>query len=317
MSKKPKLVVICGPTGVGKTGFAIRIARRFSGEIVGADSMQIYRQMDIGTAKPTVSEQAAIRHHMVDIVDPDEDFDAAEYARRAAACIKELASRSALPLVVGGTGLYIKALLYGLSEDAPSDLRVRKALQTELEQAGPAAMHRRLSRTDPLAARRLHPNDSYRILRALEVLELTGQSICTHQQRHGFAHTPYDTLKIGLTLPREKLYADIDRRVDLMLAKGLEDEVRRLLNCGYAATSKSMQALGYRHMHAYIDGCMDLDEAVRTLKRDHRRYAKRQMTWLRADSRLNWLTPTQLDDALELVAAHLADRCGNDPQRLG
>ncbi len=303
--KKPKIVVICGPTGVGKTGFAIQLAQRFSGEIVGADSMQIYRQMDIGTAKPTAEEQAAIRHHMVDIIDPDQDFDAAAYARQAAECLERLAAQCKLPFVVGGTGLYIKALLHGLTASAPSDPRVREELKAALKRNGSAAMHQRLAAADPEAAQHLHPNDGYRILRALEVLEITGRSIRTHHAAHGFAHTHYDALKIGLSLPRESLYARIDLRVERMLSDKLEDEVRTLLDRGYAPSLKSMQSLGYRHMGDYIQGRLEFEEAVRTLQRDHRRYAKRQMTWFRADSQVNWLMPDQFEDAAGLIVTHL------------
>ncbi len=303
-SPKTKIVVICGPTGVGKTGFAVRLARRFHAEIVGADSMQIYRRMDIGTAKPTPGEQAAVQHHMVDIVDPDENFDAATYARRASTCIERLTARKIRTLVVGGTGLYIKALLHGLAPMLPSDPSIREQLQAAMAADGPAAMHARLAAVDPQAARRLHPNDRYRILRALEVQAVTGESIFTHHDAHGFGQSRYDTLKIGLTLPREELYNRIDGRVDLMLNQGLEEEVRGLLAQGYDPGLKSMQSLGYRHLSAVIREKLPLEEAVGILKRDHRRYAKRQMTWFRRDPQVQWLTPGQLDEADVMVEKH-------------
>jgi tRNA dimethylallyltransferase len=300
-----KIVVICGPTGVGKTGFAIRLARQIGGEIVGADSMQIYRGMDIGTAKPTAAEQAAVPHHMVDIVDPGEDFDAAEYGRRAEICVSALISAGKTPFVVGGTGFYIKALVYGLADAAASDSRVHDRLAAELERTSPQSMHQRLSRVDPQSALRIHPNDTFRILRALEVYHLTGRPLTAHHNDHGFARVRFDALRIGLTLPREELYAQIDRRVDAMLDQGLVAEVRALLAKGVDPRLKSMQSLGYRHMADYLQGRLSWDEAVRTLKRDHRRYAKRQMTWFGADNLVQWLQPDQFPEAVALVEEFL------------
>ncbi len=304
-----KIVVICGPTGVGKTGFAIRLAQRFGGEIVGADSMQIYRGMDIGTAKPTAAEQSAVVHHMVDIVDPGEDFDAAEYGRRAEKCVAALISKGKTPFVVGGTGLYIKALIYGLAGAAASDSQVHARLKAELVRTGPQSMHQRLSRIDPQSARRIHPNDSFRILRALEVYHLTGRPLTAHHADHGFVRARYDTLRIGLTLARPELYDRIDKRVDAMLAEGLMAEVRALLAKGVDPRMKSMQSLGYRHMTDYLQGRLEWDEAVRTLKRDHRRYAKRQMTWFGADDLVQWLQPDRFSEAVSLVEKFLGPEC--------
>jgi tRNA dimethylallyltransferase len=300
-SDLPKIVVICGPTGVGKTGFAIDLARHFDAEIVGADSMQIYRYMDIGTAKPTVREQASVDHHMVDIIDPDDDFDAAVYAQQARRCIENLISTGKLPLVVGGTGLYIKALIYGLSKGADADSTIRRRLQRELSQSGLAAMVAQLAQEDPEAARRIHPNDTYRILRALEVYRTTGRSIYQHHDAHGFQRPRFDALILGLTMPRERLYERINRRVDRMLAQGLKDEVQQLLDRGYAAQLKSMQSLGYRHMVIHLLDGIPWSQTVETLKRDHRRYAKRQLTWFRAHERVHWLAPHQTGAAIELI----------------
>jgi tRNA dimethylallyltransferase len=307
-----KIVIICGPTGVGKTGFAISLAQKVGGEIVGADSMQIYRGMDIGTAKPTAAEQAAVVHHMVDVVDPGEEFDAAEYGRRAEKCVTALISKGRMPFVVGGTGLYIKALVYGLAEAAASDSQVHDRLTAELERSGSRSMHQRLAQVDSQSAQRIHPNDTFRILRALEVYHLTGRPLTAHHADHGFARARFDTLRIGLTLPRPELYARIDRRVDAMLAQGLVAEVRALLAKGFDPRLKSMQSLGYRHMTDYLQGRLEWDEAVRTLKRDHRRYAKRQMTWFGADSLVRWLRPDQFPEAVALVEDFLT---GNRPPR--
>lgn len=297
-----KIIVICGPTGVGKTGFAIALAQQFGGEIVGADSMQIYRWMDIGTAKPTAQEQAQAVHHMVGIVAPDKDFDAVIYAEQADKCISQLAAMTKVPLVVGGTGLYIKALVHGLTEAAPTDPAVRKKLQMDLAASGAPILHQRLGALDPESAERIHPNDRHRILRALEVYEITGRSISCHQSDHGFSALRYDPLYIGLTMPREKLYERINKRVEMMLAEGLVDEVHSLLDRGFDAELKSMQSLGYRHMVEFIQGRQTWDESVRTLKRDHRRYAKRQMTWFSANSDVNWLGPDQIREAANLIS---------------
>ncbi len=308
-SLSPKIVVVCGPTGVGKTGFAIALAGRFNAHVVGADSMQIYRHMDIGTAKPTAQEKASVPHHMVDIIDPDQDFDAAAYAQQAQACIHKLVSNNTLPLVVGGTGLYIKSLIYGLSKGAPADAAIRHRLQLELERSGLAAMHGQLKQKDPEAARRIHPNDRYRIIRALEVFILTGRSIFDHHESHGFRSPRYNVLTLGLSMPRKQLYERINRRVDVMIAQGLKDEVMGLIDRGYSVQLKSMQSLGYRHMIAHLRDGVSWSRTVETLKRDHRRYAKRQLTWFRADEGVHWLAPHQTGAAIELIDGFLQAPC--------
>ncbi len=298
---KPKIVIICGPTGIGKTAVAIDLAQRFKGQIIGADSMQIYKYMDIGTAKPTVEEQARVVHHMVDIVAPDEPFDAARYAEQARQIIAKLCQNHILPFVVGGTGLYIKALLYGLFNDDVSDPQIRIKLKAEAETRGTDTLHQRLRRLDPETAQRLHPNDTYRILRALEVVEASGKSISHHHREHGFTEQPFDALKIGLEMERELLYERINQRVDAMFAAGFLDEVKHLLARGYAADLKAMQSIGYRHLVDRIQGRISLAECMRTLKRDHRRYAKRQLTWFNADPEIVWKTPGQLEEMVRLV----------------
>jgi len=305
-ASKKRIVVVCGPTGSGKTGLAIGLAQRFDGEIVGADSMQIYRTMDIGTAKPTPAEQALATHHMIDIVDPDEDFDAAMYADAAGRAIDSVVNRGRLPLVVGGTGFYIKALVYGLFEEGPSDPEIRRRLKEAVRSGGSAALHRRLAALDSRAAARIHPNDAYRIVRALEVFEITGQPLSDFQQRHRFQDQRFDVLFLGVTWPRPILYDRIDRRVDRMMDQGLADEVRGLLARGYDPQLKSMQSLGYRHLTAFINGETDLDETVRTLKRDHRRYAKRQLTWFRADPAVHWMTPDAPQASVDRIGKFLA-----------
>ena len=298
---KPKIVIICGPTGIGKTAVAIDLAQRFQGQIIGADSMQIYKYMDIGTAKPTAEEQARVVHHMVDIVAPDEPFDAARYAEQARQIIAELCQHQILPFVVGGTGLYIKALLYGLFTDDVSDPLIRAKLKAEAETHGIETLHQRLCRLDPETALRLHPNDTYRILRALEVVEASGKAISRHHREHGFSEQPFDALKIGLQMERELLHERINQRVDAMFAAGFIDEVKTLLDRGYAADLKAMQAIGYRHLVDSIQGRISLAECLRTLKRDHRRYAKRQLTWFNADSGIIWKAPQQIEEMIRLV----------------
>ena len=284
--KQPKAIIIGGPTGIGKTSFAIQLAEAFQGEIIGADSMQIYRKMDIGTAKPTPDERARVAHHMVDIVDPDELFDAETYAQKAIRIILMLTKQQTLPVITGGTGLYIKALEYGLFDAPPVDKDLRYRLKKEAQNLGTRALLERLKQVDPITGEKLHPNDTYRIMRALEVFELTGSPISTVQHRHQFQEKRLTTLKLGLKMERQKLYDRIDRRVDVMISDGLMEEVRNLLASGYAAELKSMQSIGYRHMAAYLSGRLNWAQAVETLKRDTRRYAKRQFTWFRADKEI-------------------------------
>lgn len=301
LSEKISIVVICGPTGIGKTSTAIKIAETERGEIIGADSMQIYRYMDIGTAKPTPAERARARHHLVDVVDPDEDFDAARFARQAGEVAADLAGRGILPVVAGGTGLYIKALTQGIFKSAAADPDIKAQLRREAETAGTAALYRELEKVDPRTAARVHRNDTYRVLRALEVYRSTGRTLGALQADHGFAEERYRTLKIGLTLERDRLYGRINRRVEAMLDQGLEAEVRGLLAKGYTPELKAMQSIGYRHMVACLNGQTDRETMVATLKRDTRRYAKRQFTWFRADKEVQWFEPEQMDAILSLV----------------
>lgn len=304
-SGKPCVIVICGPTAVGKTAAGIELARAVGGEIISADSMQVYRHMDIGTAKPTAAEQAAVRHHLIDIVDPDEPFDAATYAVLGRQAAAEVSRRGLTPVVVGGTGLYIKALLSGLFRTDARDPAVRSRLRAEAESLGPAALHARLAQCDPQTAARLHPNDTVRILRALEVFEVTGRPISELQREHRFADTPFRALTIGLSMERAALYRRIDRRVEAMVAAGLEEEVRRLLAKGYGPGLRPMQSIGYSHMAAFIAGSLSREECLRTLQRDTRRFAKRQWTWFRAYPDIAWLSPEQPREIIQLAKTFL------------
>jgi tRNA dimethylallyltransferase len=302
---RPKVVVICGPTAVGKTALGIQLADAVGGEIISADSMQVYRGMDIGTAKPTPEERAAVRHHLIDILDPDGSFDAAQFARLGRQVVQELHRRRKAPVIVGGTGLYIKALLAGLFRSDRGAPGVRQRLRAEADAKGAAALHARLAACDPDTARRIHPNDTARIVRALEVFEATGRPLSQLQREHRFGDTPFTALKIGLSIEREGLYQRIDRRVETMVAAGLEAEVRSLLAQGYGPELKSMQSIGYSHMAAFIGGSVDWEECLRTLKRDTRRFAKRQLTWFRADPQIAWFAPDQSDEAIALARGFL------------
>ena len=303
--EKPKIIVVCGPTGIGKTSTGIEIAGVFNGEIISADSMQVYRYMDIGTAKPTTDERARVRHHLIDIIDPVESFDAAQFAKSAHKVIIELHGRGIIPFVVGGTGLYIKALVHGLFRAKPADKNIRMRLKKETVVRGTDFIYKRLSECDPGSAERIHPNDTYRIIRALEIYETTEKAISKYHREHKFADSPFKVLKIGLQINREALYDRINRRVDAMVDAEFIGEVKGLLEKGYSADLKSMQAIGYRHMIDFIEGCISWDEALRTLKRDTRRYAKRQLTWFRADPEIVWVEPEQVKDIHGLIKSFL------------
>jgi tRNA dimethylallyltransferase len=296
----PKVAVLVGPTAVGKTTVALDLAEALGAEIVNADSMQVYRDLDIGTAKPTPLEQARVQHHLVDVADPDELYDAARYAAEAREVIAGLHRRGVPPLVVGGTGLYIKALLAGLFRQEEAVHEVRPRLARELADQGLAALRARLESLDPATAHRLAPGDTYRILRALEVVEATGRPISELHAAHDFGDRPYLTLKLGLDLPREELYRRIEDRVEAMLAQGWLEEVRQLLK-RYPAGIKPLQALGYRQLVAYLEVRLPLPETIEQTQKETRRYAKRQLTWFRADPEIRWFHPSQAEDMLALL----------------
>lgn len=295
MPRKLCLIIISGPTCVGKTEVAITLAEPLGGEIVSADAMQVYRYMDIGTAKPTQEQQARVPHHLIDVVDPDESFSAARFKTAAAAVIRKLHDKGHPAFVVGGTGLYIKALTRGLFRVQEGSGALRERLRAEAKHLGSPVLHQRLQDVDPEAAARIHPHDAYRITRALEIFELTGKPLSEHHSAHGFSDDPYHVLNIGLFLDREMLYQRINQRVDRMLEAEFLKEVKGLLHRGYSPKLKSMKSIGYRHMAEYLEGHVTWDETVRRFKRDTRRYAKRQMAWFRADPRILWLQPSAID----------------------
>ncbi|MEI7674099.1 MAG: tRNA (adenosine(37)-N6)-dimethylallyltransferase MiaA, partial [Deltaproteobacteria bacterium] len=293
----PRLICILGPTGVGKTAMALELAEQWGGEIVSADSMQVYRQMDIGTAKPAPEERRRIPHHLLDVVNPDEPFDVSQYIRLANGVIADLQRKKKPVFVVGGTGLYIRALLGGLIDGPGADEALRQTLREEMNRLGKPHLYEKLRAKDEKAADRIHPHDGVRIIRALEVLELTGRSIVAHQQEHQFREAPYKTLRIGLSLDRERLNDRIEQRTDRMIADGFAEEVRRLLEMGYTESLKPLQSFGYRDMISFLAGRQSLEEAVRLIKRDTFRYAKRQMTWFATDREVGWLDPEEVDEA--------------------
>ena len=286
-----KILVIVGPTASGKTRMAVELAKAHNGEVVSADSMQIYRRMDIGTAKPTAEEMDGIPHHMIDVADPEEDFSVARYVEMASACVDDILARGKLPIVAGGTGLYVDSLLSGRTFAAFSpESALRKELEAELAERGGEAMLEELSRVDPEAAARLHPNDHKRIVRALEVYRSTGKTISEHNRETQALPPRYEALTIGLNFQdRADLWARIDARVDRMAADGLEREVRELLSSGLSPRCTAMQAIGYKEFVAAVEGDMTWREAEELVKLRSRQYAKRQLTWFRRNPEAHWL----------------------------
>lgn len=290
-----KLLVITGPTAAGKTALGIRMAQTLNGEIVSADSMQVYRGMDIGTAKPTVAEQAGVPHWMLDVAEPQEGYSVARYVTEATACVEDILSRGKLPIIVGGTGLYIDALLRGQGfapgtrADEGSDA-YRDAWNDRYDKEGGAVLWQELKEIDPETAGRLHPNDKKRVVRALEVYHLTGQTITAHNHATQAVPPRYQAVKIALTAKdRSDLYSRIDRRVEEMVSMGLEGEVASLLAQGLSAEHTAMQAIGYKEMVRFLAGEVPLEAAMDDIKRESRRYAKRQLSWLRRDEAVDWI----------------------------
>lgn len=303
-----KIVIITGPTCIGKTSAALALAEKFNGAVVSADSMQVYRYMDIGTAKPGPAERARAPHFMIDIVEPDQVYDAARYAREGRHAVLEAAGRGMIPLLAGGTGFYIKALLHGLFEAGPADPEVREKLKKEARTAGPEILYERLKLHDPESAARIHPHDAYRVIRALETYALTGKPMSQYQQAHAFAEQFGKGLKICLYMEREALYDQINARVESMISCGLATEVRNLLDKGYSEGLRPMQAIGYRQMVDYLKGRLDREAAVAEMKKATRRYAKRQFSWFRRDPEMIWKKPGEIDEIVDLVQAFLEGR---------
>lgn len=305
---RPPLVVLLGPTAVGKTALSLALAQRFDGEIVGADSRQIYRGMDIGTAKPSTAEQAHAPHHLIDCCTPDEPLTLAEFQARAYATIEAIHARGHVPLLVGGTALYVRAVVEGLRiPEVPPDPTLREELEADLAAHGRDALFARLQRLDPRTAAVIDGKNPRRVLRALEIFLITGQS---KADLEGAEPPPYAILQIGLDRPRADLYARIDARVDAMIADGLVAETARLLAAGYVPTLPAMTSLGYREITAYLAGEMTLDAAIARIKHETHRFVRHQYTWFRRMPGVHWIDVTEADadDAvMDLVADFLAN----------
>ena len=279
---RPKVVVLAGPTGAGKTSLAISLAVKFGAEIISADSMQVYRYLDIGTAKPSSSEREKAVHHLIDLVDPDQEFDVAAYLARARPLINELHERRVPILVVGGTGFYVRSLIRGLFKGPGSDAVIRARLKQEARDSSKEDLHDHLAQVDPETAARLHPHDLFRVIRALEVFELTGRTLSSFHTEHGLAEKPYQVLFFALTLPCEELYGRIEARTSCMFEAGLVEEVQSLLKRGYTPDLKPLKSIGYKQVVDFLAGTINLDQARIEMIKMTRRYAKRQMTWLRS-----------------------------------
>lgn len=301
----PKILVISGPTASGKTGLAIALAKKHGGEVVSADSMQIYRHMDIGTAKPSAQEMQGVAHHMLDVAEPEENFSVARYVDMANACIADILSRNHLPIIAGGTGLYIDSLLSGRSFAAfTPDSPLRKQLQQQAKEQGAAALLAQLAALDPVTAARLHENDEKRIIRALEVYHTTGIPISVHNARTKALPPPYDALHLTLSFAaREDMWTRINRRVDQMLEDGLVQEVQQLLKRGIPPTCTAMQAIGYKELAAALQGDGDVQKAAEEIKLRTRQYAKRQLTWFRRNEQARaiiWEEKPNIEEAVQI-----------------
>lgn len=287
--QKP-LVVLAGPTAVGKTELSIRLARQIGGEIISADSMQVYRGMDIGSAKVTVPEMQGIPHHLIDILEPDEEFHVVRFQERAKRCIEEIHTRGKIPILAGGTGFYIQAVLYDIDfTETQSDQNYREELEKLAVSQGADRLHEMLREVDPESADAIHANNIKRVIRALEFYRETGKKISEHNKAERQKASPYQFACFVLNDERSRLYANIDRRVDQMMERGLLEEVARLKEKGYHRDMVSMQGLGYKEILEYLDGETTLDEAVRILKRNTRHFAKRQLTWFRRERDVIWV----------------------------
>ena len=290
MDNNMQILVITGPTATGKTALGVALAQTLGGEVVSADSMQIYKGMDIGTAKPSAEEMQGVKHHMFDVAEPAEDFSVSRYVEMAAACVEDIRARGKLPILVGGTGLYIDSLLSGRSFAEKGDGVLRETLGAEYDTVGGEKMLEKLAVFDPERAKKLAANDKRRIVRAIEIYQLTGKTITQHDAETQALPPRYESVRIALSFrDREDLYARIDRRVDLMMEQGLTEEVRALLDAGVPDESTAMQAIGYKEMAEALRGMCSIEEAAERIKLGSRRYAKRQLTWLRRDKAIHWI----------------------------
>ncbi|MGG2091212.1 tRNA (adenosine(37)-N6)-dimethylallyltransferase MiaA [Bacillus sp. S13(2024)] len=298
--KRDKVIVIIGPTAVGKTKLSIELAKALNGEIISGDSMQIYRNMDIGTAKVTEEEMDGIPHYMIDIKNPEDSFSVAEFQELVRGHIADITKRGKLPIIVGGTGLYIQSVLYDYQfSDEPGDPVYRKQLEQQAEEYGVEYVHRKLEEVDSISAKRIHPNNVRRVIRALEIFHTTGQTM-SDQLEQQENELLYDVALIGLTMDRGLLYSRINLRVDIMMEQGLLAEVEYLYGDG-VRDCQSIQAIGYKELYEYFEGKTSLEEAVTALKTNSRRYAKRQLTWFRNKMDVNWFDVTSGEKTIEIL----------------
>ena len=301
-NNRPRIIFIVGPTGVGKTDVALGLASRLDAEIISADSMQVYRYMDIGTAKPTPLQRRQRPHHLLDVVDPDGDFNAALFREHALAAMEGIRARGRNVLVAGGTGLYVKALAQGLFKGPPRDADLRAGLEQIIAEHGSECLFERLRRVDPDTAKRIHRRDKTRIVRALEVFHGTGKPLSQWQREHGFDDRSLEVLGVGLERPRSELYERIDGRCREMMEAGLLGEVESLLDRGYGPGLRSMQSVGYRQATQCVTNRLSREDALVSMQQATRRLAKRQLTWFRADPELHWLHPDRFDVIGELCS---------------
>jgi tRNA dimethylallyltransferase len=317
-AERPPVVVVTGPTASGKTPLASELALHFGGEIVNADSMQVFRFMDIGTAKPSAAERSRVPHHLIDVVAPNQRYSAGRYARDARAAIAAIGARGRVPLLTGGTGLYIRAALHGLIDGVEADEDLRERLESEQRSAegtgDPGRLYRRLQESDPEAAARIHPHDTRRIVRALEIAAETGHPTSRVRGAHGFEDSPYRVLHLALVPERSELYARIDHRCQAMIEGGLLQEVRALMAAGYGPELRPMRAIGYRHIVPVVEGRDTLANALEAMRRDTRHFARRQLTWLRRVPDAVWLDPSHAASIAELVESFLAASGPHAPQ---
>jgi len=306
------LIVIAGPTAVGKSALGIALAQSIGGQIISADSMQVYRQMDIGTAKVSDAEMEQVKHHLINICDPTENFHVFDFKKKAQDAIGKIVSEGDIPIVVGGTGFYIQALLYDIdfSEEGENS-SLRESLQKIADTQGHIALHQKLSEIDPLSAQRLHPNDVKRVIRAIEYKLSNNDSITDHNNEQRKRKSPYNFYYFVLTDDRAKIYERIDDRVEVMVEDGLIDEVQRLRLAGCRADMTSMQGIGYKQIYRYLDGEYDMDEAVRLIKRDSRHFAKRQLTWFNREECITWIDRriySDVDSQVEFIRKCIGEK---------
>lgn len=310
-NKKKPLVVLTGPTAVGKTKLSIALAKAINGEILSADSMQVYKHMDIGSAKIRPEEMEGVPHHLIDILEPWEEFNVVVFQKHCLECMEQIYDRSHIPILVGGTGFYIQAVLRGIDfTENEENTEYRKKLELLAEEQGPESLHEMLKKVDPVSAENIHANNIKRTIRALEYYELTGEPISVHNEREKERTSPYNFSYFVLTDDREKLYARIEDRIDEMMSQGLVDEVRQLKDMGCRKGMTSMQGLGYKEILEYLDGECSLEDAVYTLKRDTRHFAKRQLTWFRRESEVTWIDKGRFDYNEEKILEYMIRELG-------